>query len=99
MVVLSEEAVAQHASANDCWVIVGDDVDDVTAFLGLHAGGLAVLAGAGGTDATALFESLHDPEILAGATIDQSLRLLFCPTIPPNTPVFGGYVVGSGHSI
>ena len=84
VVVLSAEAVAQHASANDCWVIVGDGVYDMTAFLDLHPGGQAVLAGAGGTDATALFMSLHDPEILEEVTVEQSLRLLFffCPTAP-----------------
>ena len=97
VVVLSAEAVAQHASANDCWVIVGDGVYDMTAFLDLHPGGQAVLAGAGGTDATALFMSLHDPEILEEVTVEQSLRLLFFLSYsPPNTPVFGGYVAESG---
>jgi L-lactate dehydrogenase (cytochrome) len=61
---LSAEAVAQHASADDCWVIVGGAVYDVTEFLAQHPGGQAVLAGMGGKDATTMFESLHDLEIL-----------------------------------
>merc|ERR1711924_438156 len=38
MSVTSEE-VAKHSTDSDCWVIVGDDVYDVTKFLGDHPGG------------------------------------------------------------
>ena len=39
-------------------------VYDVTEFLAVHPGGRAILAGVGGTDATTMFETLHDATIL-----------------------------------
>jgi cytochrome b involved in lipid metabolism len=61
---LTVEEVALHANEHDCWVIVNDQVYDVTEFLASHPGGSAILAGVGGTDASAIFNSLHDASIL-----------------------------------
>eukprot|EP00406_Dinophysis_acuminata_P077175 CAMPEP_0179260204 /NCGR_PEP_ID=MMETSP0797-20121207/26219_1 /TAXON_ID=47934 /ORGANISM="Dinophysis acuminata, Strain DAEP01" /LENGTH=48 /DNA_ID= /DNA_START= /DNA_END= /DNA_ORIENTATION= len=36
---VSAEEVAKHASETDCWVIVGEEVLDVTNFLVDHPGG------------------------------------------------------------
>ena len=48
--------VAQHASRDDCWAIISDDVYDLTEFINRHAGGDEILR-ACGTDATTLFNS------------------------------------------
>ena len=61
---LSADQVALHAEPDDCWVIVRNEVYDVTEFLAVHPGGRAILAGVGGTDATTVFETLHDATIL-----------------------------------
>lgn len=61
---LTAEEVALHARTDDCWVIVNGHVYDVTEFLASHPGGSAILAGVGGTDASAMFNSLHDASIL-----------------------------------
>ena len=48
--------VAQHASRDDCWAIISDDVYDLTEFINRHPGGDESLR-ACGTDATTLFNS------------------------------------------
>merc|ERR550532_3692664 len=56
---LSKQDVAKHASADDCWVIINDQVFDVTQFLDVHPGGrLAILASAG-KDASRVWNMLH----------------------------------------
>lgn len=47
--------VAQHSSANDCWMIINTKVYDVTKFVALHPGGKEIVRGCG-KDATTLFE-------------------------------------------
>ena len=48
--------VARHASKDDCWAIISDDVYDLTEFINRHPGGDEILR-ACGTDATTLFNS------------------------------------------
>lgn len=45
---LSAQEVAQHASANSCWVIIAGEVYDVTNFLNDHPGGAGVILRYGG---------------------------------------------------
>jgi hypothetical protein len=72
--------VADHASAQDCWMILDEKVYDFTSYIAgaNHPGGAAILEGCGG-DGTDLFEtrpmgsgtphsggarSLHDPFLI-----------------------------------
>lgn len=48
--------VARHASKDDCWAIISDDVYDLTEYINRHPGGDEILR-ACGTDATTLFNS------------------------------------------
>jgi cytochrome b involved in lipid metabolism len=48
--------VAAHASASDCWLVLHEKVYNVTAMVGGHPGGPAILQGCG-KDATTLFET------------------------------------------
>lgn len=58
------EQVAQHNKKSDCWVVIGDEVLNVTSFLKDHPGGeLAILTFAG-RDATKEFNMLHPPETI-----------------------------------
>ncbi|GFY79351.1 cytochrome b5 [Trichonephila inaurata madagascariensis] len=47
--------VADHCSRNDCWIIVEDNVYDVTSFIDSHPGGYDVLMELAGRDATVAF--------------------------------------------
>lgn len=60
MAVNEEEArytlsqVAEHASRNDCWTVIGGNVYNITAYIPMHPGGDEILE-ACGDDATILF--------------------------------------------
>jgi cytochrome b involved in lipid metabolism len=56
--VFSKEEVANHNSEESCWLIVGNDVYDVTPFLALHPAGAKPLLRRAGGDATRDF-SFH----------------------------------------
>lgn len=51
--------VAEHATAESNWMIMGDDVLDVTEFQSKHPGGREMLALAAGRDVTDLFAQYH----------------------------------------
>lgn len=48
--------VAMHNSKEDCWMIIHDNVYDVTDYVSSHPGGSAILEGCG-IDSTNLFET------------------------------------------
>jgi len=61
---ITKEEVAKHNSKASCWVILNDDVLDVTSFLKDHPGGeLAILTFAG-KDATEEFDMIHPPDVI-----------------------------------
>lgn len=63
--IYSLSEVADHCHCNDCWVIIGDHVYDITSFLDQHPGGLDVLMEQAGRDATvAFYSSGHHPSTI-----------------------------------
>eukprot|EP00250_Pteridium_aquilinum_P000276 c1030_g1_i1 orf=252-650(-) len=52
------QEVSEHATSQDCWLIIGGKVYDVTKFLEEHPGGDDVLLSATGKDATDDFEDV-----------------------------------------
>ena len=56
--------VAQHNSSDDCWIIVNDNVYDVTAFLPEHPGGSGVVVDEAGRDSTAAFVHAHPESVI-----------------------------------
>ena len=54
----SVEEVAFHNNENDAWIIINDDVYDITDFLEEHPGGKMILISILGEDATEFFEEL-----------------------------------------
>ena len=60
--VLSEELVANNASAESCWSIVNGQVYDLTAWIDQHPGGSSRILGMCGRDATADFTGQHAGE-------------------------------------
>jgi cytochrome b involved in lipid metabolism len=53
----SREAIATHASADDCWIIVRGQVYDVTEYIPIHPGGERRITNVCGSDATSPFET------------------------------------------
>jgi len=68
---VSPDEVAKHNSDKDCWVIIGDEVFDVTAFLGDHPGGKKAIMLFAGKDATEEFDMLHDRKVIKKYGINQ----------------------------
>uniref|UniRef100_A0A0K0FYQ5 Cytochrome b5 heme-binding domain-containing protein n=1 Tax=Strongyloides venezuelensis TaxID=75913 RepID=A0A0K0FYQ5_STRVS len=49
--------VADHSSVDDIWMIIHDNIYDLTSFLDLHPGGMDILLEYAGMDATLYFEN------------------------------------------
>lgn len=60
----STDDVKKHTSNNDCWVIINDEVLDVTSFLPDHPGGEKAIMLYAGRDATEEFDMLHPPGVI-----------------------------------
>jgi len=60
--------VAKHNTSSDCWVAIHGIVIDATNFLADHPGGISVLVGKAGQDASKMFKMIH-PE----GTLEQNL--------------------------
>ena len=58
----SWDEVRRHCSDKDCWVVLYDNVLDVTKFLGEHPGGLDPICDLGGFDITNQFEAIGHSE-------------------------------------
>ena len=58
------DEVSLHNTEFDAWIIIHQDVYDITEFLNEHPGGKHILMTVVGGDATEFFEELHNPIIL-----------------------------------
>ena len=56
--------VAQHNSAESCWVVLYGHVYDVTSFLSQHPGGSKIIISLAGQDATEEYDPVHPPGTL-----------------------------------
>lgn len=60
----TREEVQNHNKEGDCWLIIDNNIYDVTEFANIHPGGKQLLYSVGGQDATDYFYELHREEIL-----------------------------------
>ena len=51
------EEISKHNSTADCWLLIDEDVFDVTEWIPLHPGGAVIILQNCGKDATELFET------------------------------------------
>lgn len=70
------EDVSNHNTSDDIWIIINNDVFDITDFIDEHPGGKQVLLSVGGKDATDFFEELHRPSILDEIAINYKIGSL-----------------------
>ncbi|KAJ7647740.1 FMN-dependent dehydrogenase-domain-containing protein [Roridomyces roridus] len=80
MSLVSQEALAQHANRESCWIVVHNHVYDMTDFLDgkficralfcpqpevEHPGGSRIILRYAGKDATAAYEPIHPPDMIS----------------------------------
>src|SRR5690554_5914183 len=53
------EDVIRHNNLNDCWIIVFNQVYDITHFIKNHPGGFEILLSRAGEDASSFFQTRH----------------------------------------
>ncbi|KAF8529939.1 FMN-dependent dehydrogenase-domain-containing protein [Gautieria morchelliformis] len=58
------EQVAQHNSKESCWIVIENQVYDVTDFLPEHPGGSKIILNFAGKDATEAFNPVHPPGVI-----------------------------------
>merc|ERR1739848_9026 len=79
--------VAKHTTKTDCWVVVSDQVLNVTSFLSQHPGGeLAILTFAG-KDATEEFNMIHPPDVIGKYAPDAVIGVLSSAAAAPAASV------------
>ncbi|KXL41818.1 hypothetical protein M433DRAFT_153836 [Acidomyces richmondensis BFW] len=66
--VYTYDEVQQHRSPESCWVVLYNNVYDVTKFLPDHPGGSKIILQLAGTDATEEYDPIHPP-----GTLEESL--------------------------
>jgi len=68
--------VAQHKTEKDCWVVVNDEVLNVTEFLPDHPGGKKAILLYAGKDASEEFNMLHDKNVVVKYAPDAIIGTL-----------------------
>ncbi|KZF20754.1 hypothetical protein L228DRAFT_249565 [Xylona heveae TC161] len=66
---LDANEVAKHNTPESCWVILYDNVYDVTDFLSEHPGGSKIILKLSGRDATEEYDPIHPP-----GTLEENLK-------------------------
>ncbi|ODM23030.1 hypothetical protein SI65_00619 [Aspergillus cristatus] len=61
---ISTQEVARHNTPGDCWVVIDDQIWDVTFFSPHHPGGTDVIVRYAGQDATTAYNEVHSPSVI-----------------------------------
>jgi len=72
----SMDEVAKHNNDKDCWVVVNDQVLDVTNFLSSHPGGALAIVTFAGKDASEEFNMIHPPDVIPKYAPDAIIGVL-----------------------
>ncbi|KUM63233.1 hypothetical protein ACN42_g3862 [Penicillium freii] len=94
---VSTEEVAHHDSPKDCWLVIENQVWDVSTFAPDHPGGAEIILRYAGRDATAAYNEVHTPSTiktlppaqligqLDPSSIDETWRNKSTPQSPSQT--------------
>ncbi|PGH36334.1 L-lactate dehydrogenase (cytochrome) [[Emmonsia] crescens] len=66
--------VSAHNAANDCWIVVDNQVWDVTDFLSEHPGGPSIILKYAGRDATKAYSDIHPPSLIKNSLPEDKLK-------------------------
>ncbi|KAL4873161.1 hypothetical protein BDV12DRAFT_160489 [Aspergillus spectabilis] len=61
---LSTHEISSHKTSDDCWIVVDNQVWDMTEFLSKHPGGPTIILKYAGRDATKAYSEVHTPGLL-----------------------------------
>ncbi|OAX84619.1 hypothetical protein ACJ72_01015 [Emergomyces africanus] len=71
---ISSREVSVHKTANDCWIVVDNQVWDVTDFLPEHPGGPSIILKYAGRDATKAYSDIHPPSLIKSSLHNDKLK-------------------------
>ncbi|KAJ5747792.1 uncharacterized protein N7511_009488 [Penicillium nucicola] len=71
---VSVQQISSHNSPSDCWVVVDNQVWDVTDFLEEHPGGSTVILKYAGRDATKAYSEVHAPSVMKNNLSAQNFK-------------------------
>ncbi|PGH16461.1 hypothetical protein AJ79_01792 [Helicocarpus griseus UAMH5409] len=71
---IASREVGAHKSANDCWIVVDNQVWDVTDFLSEHPGGPSIILKYAGRDATKPYSDIHPPDLIKNNLPEDKLK-------------------------
>ncbi|KAJ5914536.1 hypothetical protein N7504_003419 [Penicillium tannophilum] len=71
---VSVKEVSGHQSPEDCWIVVDNQVWDVTDFLDEHPGGSNIILKYAGRDATKAYSQVHSPSVLKTGLEPEKLK-------------------------
>nr|P49097.1 RecName: Full=Cytochrome b5 [Cuscuta reflexa]AAA62621.1 cytochrome b5 [Cuscuta reflexa] len=83
--VYSLAEVSEHSQPNDCWLVIGGKVYDVTKFLDDHPGGADVLLSSTAKDATDDFEDIGHSSSARAMMDEMCVGDIDSSTIPTKT--------------
>ncbi|EEB09043.1 cytochrome b5 [Schizosaccharomyces japonicus yFS275] len=91
---ITVEEVMKHNTKDDLYMVIRDNVYDVTKFIDSHPGGEEVLIDVAGRDATGSFEDVGHSEdaqdILKGLFVGKLKRVEGGPELPKGSANLGG---------
>ncbi|PYH30980.1 cytochrome B2 [Aspergillus neoniger CBS 115656] len=62
---ISAAEVAHHCSPSDCWVVINDQIWDLTEFAPEHPGGCGAILRYAGQDASQVYNEVHTPDLIS----------------------------------
>ena len=71
---ISTSEISKHNSDGDCWIVVDNQVWDITGFAPDHPGGPGIIYKHAGRDATAAYAAIHAPSIIKEGLPESALK-------------------------
>ncbi|WEW55506.1 cytochrome b2 [Emydomyces testavorans] len=71
---ISSREIAAHSTPSDCWIVVDNQIWDVTDFVSEHPGGSAIILKYAGRDATQAYSDSHAPNIIRDNLTPDKLK-------------------------